>query len=65
MAIKNYTNLLPVDKNTTSNQPDLDDDSYPGAGDGDKVLSSQVESLRDATFYLQDQGGYGRLRSQF
>lgn len=37
----------PIGEQTTGVMPDLDDESAPGAGDGDDALSSQVEKLRD------------------
>jgi hypothetical protein len=53
MAIKEwsttYSGASPVQDADpiTGTQPDLDDESFPGAGDGDETRSSQPESLRD------------------
>lgn len=35
------------DDPVTTNQPDLDDDTVPGDDTGDRVLSNQIETLRD------------------
>jgi hypothetical protein len=49
MAIKPWSTSFPAtqDPDDYSNQPNLTDESAPGAGDGDEACSDTVESLRD------------------
>lgn len=50
MAIKNWSTNYPGSQDpdpVTTNQPDLDDETAPGANDGDNILSEHVEVLRD------------------
>jgi hypothetical protein len=50
MAIKEWLTSYPTSQDPdpiTTVQPNLDDETVPGAGDGDQARSSQVEANRD------------------
>jgi|GEM_PF-5547385 len=58
MAIKEWTKVYGTGGlDSTSNMPDLADETAPGAGDGDEQRSSQVEAPRDSLIELETQMG--------
>ena len=52
MAIKEWTTNLPTGPDVPAvDQPDLINDSFPGAGDGDQTRVSQIHAVRDIANY--------------
>jgi len=63
VAIKEWTTQFPTALDTVTQMSTLENESFPGADDGDNIRLSQLISIRDAIFSLQSLAGSDNLEA--